>query len=143
MSERDETAEQAASTAASAAAAAAAAATNQPLAGPARVRTHLANERTFLAWMRTGLTCIALGLAAAQLLDEQRVLGVPLTKVLSGSLVVLGVWLVVLGRWRFRQAAIGILNDTFRIRRRGFESVVVGAVLIGALALLVIARMRI
>ena len=34
-----------------------------------RARTHLANERTFLAWFRTGITLIALGLAAAQFLS--------------------------------------------------------------------------
>ncbi len=35
-----------------------------------RAGTHLANERTYLAWFRTGLTTIALGLAAAQLLTR-------------------------------------------------------------------------
>src|SRR5690606_984075 len=35
-----------------------------------KIRTHLANERTYLAWGRTGLTMIALGLGAAQLLDR-------------------------------------------------------------------------
>ena len=33
-----------------------------------RARTHLANERTYLAWFRTGITLVALGLAAAQFL---------------------------------------------------------------------------
>ena len=41
-----------------------------------RARTHLANERTFLAWFRTGITLVALGLAGAQLLggesDQER-----------------------------------------------------------------------
>ncbi|EGG22032.1 hypothetical protein DFA_01921 [Cavenderia fasciculata] len=30
-------------------------------------RDHLANERTYLAWLRTGLSCIALGVALAKL----------------------------------------------------------------------------
>ncbi|EFA80227.1 hypothetical protein PPL_07052 [Heterostelium album PN500] len=30
-------------------------------------RDHLANERTFLAWLRTGLSCIALGVALAKI----------------------------------------------------------------------------
>jgi len=30
-------------------------------------RTHLANERTYLAWWRTGLTCLAVSLAAGKL----------------------------------------------------------------------------
>jgi len=35
-----------------------------------RARTHLANERTFLAWLRTGIALISLGLAAAQFLER-------------------------------------------------------------------------
>lgn len=106
----------------------------------ASVRTHLANERTFLAWVRTGLTSIALGLAAAQLLDDHRLAGISLTKLLAGLLVLLGVWLGVLGRWRFRQAAIGIRNGSFQPRRRGFEAVIVVLLIVGALSLLVISR---
>jgi putative membrane protein len=33
-------------------------------------RTRLANERTYLAWWRTGLTAIAVGLAAGKLIPE-------------------------------------------------------------------------
>ena len=54
-------------------------------------RFSLANERTFLAWIRTALALIAGGLAVVQLLDEvepaalRRGLGVPL--VLLGGLL--------------------------------------------------------
>lgn len=34
-----------------------------------RARTHLANERTFLAWLRTGLSLVALGIATAHFLE--------------------------------------------------------------------------
>jgi putative membrane protein len=33
-------------------------------------RTRLANERTFLAWLRTGVTCLAAGLAVGRVLPE-------------------------------------------------------------------------
>jgi putative membrane protein len=33
-------------------------------------RTHLANERTYLAWWRCGLTCLAVGLGAGKLLPS-------------------------------------------------------------------------
>jgi inner membrane protein YidH len=33
-------------------------------------RTHLANERTYLAWWRTGLTCLAVSLAAGKLVPS-------------------------------------------------------------------------
>ncbi len=34
-------------------------------------RTRLANERTYLAWWRSGLTALAVGLAAGKLVPEQ------------------------------------------------------------------------
>ena len=37
-----------------------------------RARTHLASERTFLAWLRTGLGLNVLGLAAAQFIEADR-----------------------------------------------------------------------
>jgi putative membrane protein len=38
--------------------------------GDALRRTRLANERTFLAWLRTGVTCLAAGLAVGRVLPE-------------------------------------------------------------------------
>ena len=48
-----------------------------------RARTHLANERTFLAWFRTGITLVALGLAAAQFLGSDTPGGPPLIHILA------------------------------------------------------------
>jgi putative membrane protein len=42
----------------------------QKEAGDALRRTRLANERTYLAWWRTGLTAFAVGLAAGKLIPE-------------------------------------------------------------------------
>ena len=42
----------------------------QQEAGDALRRTRLANERTYLAWWRTGLTAFAVGLAAGKLIPE-------------------------------------------------------------------------
>jgi inner membrane protein YidH len=39
-------------------------------AGDATRRTRLANERTYLAWWRTGLTTFAVGLGAGKLVPE-------------------------------------------------------------------------
>ena len=41
-----------------------------PPPGDALRRTRLANERTFLAWLRTGVTCLAAGLAVGRVLPE-------------------------------------------------------------------------
>lgn len=67
----------------------------RPLRGPRRAlgrdpdyRFSLANERTFLAWVRTALALVAGGLAATQLLPE---LAVPFGREAIGvSLVALG-----------------------------------------------------
>lgn len=54
-----------------------------------RARDHLANERTFLAWVRTGLALIVLGVAVARLLSgevtERQVIGVVL--VVAGAMI--------------------------------------------------------
>lgn len=41
--------------------------TNRPPRSPSRVRDHLANERTFLAWVRTSLGLIGLGFVLARM----------------------------------------------------------------------------
>jgi len=67
-----------------------------------RARTHLANERTFLAWFRTGITLVALGLAAAQFLGDP---GGPeqwLVRPLSTLVIGTGALLVVIGLVRYR-----------------------------------------
>lgn len=67
-----------------------------------RARTHLANERTFLAWFRTGITLIALGLAAAPLLARDADPGFPLVQILSTVVIATGAAAVVIGLYRYR-----------------------------------------
>ncbi len=62
-----------------------------------RARTHLANERTFLAWLRTGLSVLALGLGAAQFLENDLVPGVPVTAIFASFLATAGVTLTAIG----------------------------------------------
>ena len=56
-----------------------------------RARTHLANERTFLAWLRTGLSLIALGLVGAQYLERNLIPGIPVITAFGALLVLSGV----------------------------------------------------
>ena len=69
-------------------------------------RFSLANERTFLAWIRTALSLVAGGLAVVQLLDEvdppalRRALGVPIV-LLGGLLAALS-----FSRWARNEAAM-------------------------------------
>ena len=90
----------------------------------ATVRTHLANERTFLAWLRTGITFAALGLAAGQILDSTSIYGVEMRALLASGLMLLGFLLVLIGRMRYRTTAIGVRDGSFRPHRRGLDVVV-------------------
>lgn len=69
-----------------------------------RARTHLANERTFLAWLRTGLSLVAVGLAAARFLPVDLVPGVPYVTLTAAVLVVLGAFMVLFGALRYLRA---------------------------------------
>lgn len=68
-----------------------------------RRRDHLANERTYLAWLRTGANVMVVGLAVARLLDPGSI----------GPLVA-GALLVITG-------AAGIVLATLRSRRIAAE----------------------
>ena len=64
-------------------------------------RTLLANERTFLAWWRTGLTALTAGIAAAQLVPElsDAEHRWPYTAV-GMALCAIGTLCIVYGQWR-------------------------------------------
>jgi putative membrane protein len=105
-----------------------------------KIRTHLANERTYLAWARTGFTAIALGLGAAQLLDTRHAFGVALDQLLAASLIVFGLLVVIVGRWRYRMTAIGIRDDEYRTHRRGLEIVWLGTIVVCVIAIVFVFR---
>ncbi len=62
-------------------------------------RFSLANERTFLAWIRTALGLIALGVAVATFVSTQETKGVSL--LLAAALVLLGGILAAGSWWRW------------------------------------------
>lgn len=67
-------------------------------------RTHLANERTYLAWLRSGLTAVAVGLGVAKFLPDLADAGVSWPYVILGiGFCVLGVLMMVAGVYRLRQ----------------------------------------
>jgi putative membrane protein len=69
-----------------------------------RARTHLANERTFLAWLRTGLSLMAVGLAVAGFLPVDLVPGFPYVRSFSVLLVLSGTVMVMYGAVRYVKA---------------------------------------
>jgi putative membrane protein len=71
-----------------------------------RARSHLANERTFLAWLRTGLALIVVGIGAAQFLDVDRNLipGLRTVSDFAALLILAGILTVIVGRDRYMQS---------------------------------------
>lgn len=87
---------------------------------PGNTTDYLANERTFLAWVRTGVTLIALGFVVVKfgLLTHELRVGHPGGSLLSApigiALVGLGGILVLLALQRSRRAAEGIAAGSYR-----------------------------
>jgi putative membrane protein len=78
-----------------------------------RARTHLANERTFLAWLRTGLSLVALGLGAAQFLSQDLIPGIPIATIFALFLVVSGMAMAVVGGAHYLHARSEIEHGAF------------------------------
>jgi len=79
-----------------------------------RARTHLANERTFLAWLRTGLSLVALGIAVAHFLEPGGGRGLGFAVVLGVVLVASGTLVTAAGGRRFIRARDQIEAETYR-----------------------------
>jgi putative membrane protein len=99
-----------------------------------RARTHLANERTFLAWFRTGLTLIAFGLIGGQFLSRDVAGG--LVRILSTVAVGTGVFLVLVGAQRYGNGREAIDAARFRPAGVSIHVATAAAVVAGALAIL-------
>jgi putative membrane protein len=90
---------------------------------PNRARDHLANERTFLAWVRTGAAIVVFGFAIGRFSIAMRQLtaleGHPvrtagLSVWMGASSIVAGMLLVVAGLVRYRKTREQLDNDTFQ-----------------------------
>ena len=105
-----------------------------PVAGDAPdYRFSLANERTFLAWIRTGLALIAGGLACAQFLRPLPI--AHLREIIAVTLLVLGglVALRAVDHWARTERAMRLGADLPKSR---FPAVLAIAVALGAVALI-------
>ncbi|MDF2757753.1 MAG: putative rane protein [Thermomicrobiales bacterium] len=107
-----------------------------------RARTHLANERTFLAWLRTGLSLVAVGLAAAGFLPVDLVPGVPYVRSFSILLVLSGTAMVMFGASRYLRAYKQIETGAFN--PAGKEVVTIAALIavLGILAIPLVLLLR-
>ncbi|AFY65499.1 YidH family protein [Geitlerinema sp. PCC 7407] len=99
----------------------------QPPEGSDRQREHQANERTFLAWLRTSIALIGFGFAIARFgifLRQLRATlapdtGVPAagTELLGMLLVIAGVGLVLFAAWHYNQVFWQIERGQYRPNR--------------------------
>jgi putative membrane protein len=89
---------------------------------PNRARDHLANERTFLAWVRTGAAVVVFGFAIGRFsiairqltaLQGHSVRTAGLSVWIGSGTIVAGVALVIAGLVRYRTTKRQLDSDTF------------------------------
>jgi putative membrane protein len=107
---------------------------------PNRARDHLANERTFLAWVRTGAAIVVFGFAIGRFSIALRQLtalqGHPMRSGgisvwMGTSSIVLGVVLVIAGLVRYRKTRVRLDEGTFEPAGLALDLVTVLTVLFG------------
>lgn len=89
-------------------------------------RDHLANERTFLSWVRTCLAFIGLGVLVAELVDTEG----PTANILGLALIFLGAIAAVASTARY-------LRVTLQLDEGSYQSSTVGPIVVGIVTLLV------
>ncbi|MGK7908982.1 MAG: YidH family protein [Synechococcus sp.] len=109
-----------------------------------RQREHQANERTFLAWVRTSLSLIGIGLALARFSLFIRQISVQnanqpystdITAVLGAGMVSMGIAIIGLGLWEYNRAYRQIEADVYIPNRLMVWSVAIAVGLLGLLSL--------
>jgi putative membrane protein len=107
-----------------------------------RARTHLANERTFLAWLRTGLSLMAVGLAAAGFLPVDLVPGFPYVRSFSALLVLSGTVMVLYGASRYMRANQQIETGSYDPAGTAIVTIAAIISLLGILAIPLVLLLR-
>jgi len=105
-----------------------------------RVRSHLANERTFLAWLRTGLALIVVGIGAAQFLELDRNLipGLRTVSDFAALLILVGTLTVILGRTRYMQSREQIDRAQFHPAGRSISAATALIAVIGLCSIVLV-----
>lgn len=91
----------------------------------AYTRTHLANERTYAAWLRTGLAVAAVGFAAAEFIVGH---GGGVGQGISVALVLAGALIVLFGGYSYRRVCR-------QLGREGAPAATLSSWLVGAASL--------
>lgn len=100
---------------------------------PNRARDHLANERTYLAWMRTAVAFMGFGIVIVKLRHltppaQRHGLGWELGLVFA----VAGLLMVLLATWHYFQVHNALENDTYEPEKRWIIVCSLVVVLVGA-----------
>jgi len=98
-------------------------------------QAELANERTYLAWLRTGLALVAVGVAAEQVLPAEGIIWA--RQLIGVSLILAGVLTAGLARWRW-QAVDRAVRAGRPIPQPILGYVVGTAIVLGGLATIVL-----
>ncbi len=107
-----------------------------------RARTLLANERTFLALIRTGPNMVAIGLAAAQFIGREEVNGIHVVTIFSLFLAGSGVLMSILGGTQFVQARNKINAGTYQSGTSAVGLTLAVAVIAGLIGIGIILFLR-
>jgi putative membrane protein len=107
-------------------------------------RTRLANERTYLAWWRTGLTAIAVSLAAGKVVPQLADTGTKWPYELIGAgFALIGIACIAYALIRERQVESALMRGEFVPPDRTWTAAMtVGGVVLGLLTLLLLATGR-
>lgn len=113
--------------------------------GNRHVLDHLSNERTLLAWIRTSIAVIALGIAINrvslflmeihQLVPELRAVANSHIKGLGVGLIVLGIVILVGAFWHYLHVSRAIEAETYRPSTVAMGVTSAAIVVMGAIAL--------
>ena len=107
-------------------------------AADATRRTHLANERTYLAWWRTGLTALAVSLAVGRIVPEL-ISGTSWPYVALGAgYAVLGIVFIVYAEQRRRAVSDAVRRGEWAELQSGFLGLLAGFGIVLALGTLVV-----
>jgi putative membrane protein len=100
----------------------------EPVSPIERARDHLANERTFLAWLRTALAIVALGALLARLTASEG----GTTTAAAAIVVTCGVGVLVYGTARYYRVARDLEAGEFHAARRSPLLVTIAVILTAA-----------
>jgi putative membrane protein len=112
----------------------------EPNPNPNRARDHLANERTFLAWVRTGAAIVVFGFAIGRFsiairqltaLQGHGVRTAGISVWMGSGTIVAGLLLVVAGLLRYRKTRARLDAGTFEPAGFGLDLLTILTVLIG------------